>query len=84
MEGAGGRESACPEASVGNSGSWSAATEEEWVVILRVGSMEEEGGQAVVLVGELSWQQRAKNRGRVAWRWRRRKGRRALGHACIL
>jgi hypothetical protein len=43
------------EAPAGDSGLWSAATEEEWVVVLRVGSMEEEGGRAMVLAGESRW-----------------------------
>jgi hypothetical protein len=47
VEGVGGRESACPEASVGDSGSWSAATEVEWAVVLRVGSIKQEGGGGV-------------------------------------
>jgi hypothetical protein len=43
VEEVGGRESARPEALADDSGSWSAATEDEEVVVLRVGSTEEEG-----------------------------------------
>jgi hypothetical protein len=71
VDGADSRESACPEASAIVLGSWSAATEEEWAVVLQVGSMEEEGDQVVVLAGELRWRQRVESRGRVVWRWRR-------------
>jgi hypothetical protein len=42
IEEASGRKSACLEVSVGDSGSWSMATEEEEAVIPWVGSMEEE------------------------------------------